>query len=403
MTGRPLSKDDDTLLTSRARVCDCCHSLSTCQFLKCFPEVSYPKLHFYARSQTPLRYVEELSGNYTQPVACLFYITQQVSDTRCSILASVDSNANKGTLKRYIPQDADKQEASDSSEEETYQFVPPAPKKPATSDLKRANRTVLMINGDRKLTNQDFLMSCINSGIVNLVMPCLALSSTVVLVNKTEDYFCLALITKDHTSAPCYSVVFDAKFQRVFPVDEIFNDNLSNILKISHLALKDLRSLPDGCTVFLYTPDLKLLANDLSFGTKPNVLEFLTQSCFQGPNKIAYTLQNQPVTQLFHFDCIRSFTKYKSRDVDLYVSSAPKAALLVYHRNLLIYFKVGSAAMIGRKRKREETHLRIVVVRAKRNFVNRLNQLNWNEALYDFFAAISEGDYSGLSVEIERA
>jgi hypothetical protein len=397
-------------------ICTCGHSSSTCEFLRRFPEVSYPKFHFFTRSQVPLSYIEELSAKYTDPAACLFHLSQQLSTTTCSIksLGTVLLN-RRGKVQRLQPPQEELNLAflPSSEEDDTLEMRAKLLGKYST-DPSQCRSQILMVSGDYVITPDLFLSSCVGSSPLNLLVPCLALSSTVVLVSKSSEYLSIALVTKELYSLPCFSVVFDAQLKPLFPSAEVFSANLNNILQRSHLSMLDLTAVTEGLSVFLYCQGLESTQQDLKFvKSRTSMLEFLTLCYFKAPSAVSFVLQGHPVSHSFFSERCQSTPKHRCKDVEVYECPATSsrlsgvshpdvayARLLVYYSNVLIYSRNCALPKLeetGTRHKRprsEEAVVKVVVVKSKRFISLHTKQLAWGEDLVRLFSAVHSGDYS---------
>jgi hypothetical protein len=382
-------------------ICECGHSSSTCDFIQRFPEVSYPRLHFYPCCQLPLSYLGELCAKFADPLTCLLYITQQISASRCAIKTLGDVAVNcRGSIKPLLPpkQTLDLSFLPASAEDQTSDIRSDLLENWET-DRDVAHARVLMVSGDLAIEPDLFLTTCVGTSRLNLIVPCLALSPTVVLVSKSKEYLCIALVTKEEHSLPCFSVVFDSHFKPVFPSAELFEANLSNILQRSSFSMSDFGLVADGLTVLLYCQGLETVGgDDLTFKkSRQSLLDFLKHCYFEAPPTISYTLQDSPVIHAFTHERCAAVAKFRSRDLEVYESSHCTAKLLVYFNNALIYTKPSSPEVIGTKRLRSaDSTMKVVIVKSRRFMNLHSKQLDWSEELVSFFAALNSGDYSDI-------
>lgn len=386
--------------------CSCGHSLSTCEFLRRFPEVAYPKMHFFLSCQVPYSCLKELCMKYTDPTFCLFYISHQISKARCSIKAyhEVELTA-KGTVKHLLPKKhiLDLSFLPVTQEDDTLQLRGNLLKKwSVDQDCPRAR--VLMVSGDLAMNPDDFLSTCVGSSKINLILPCLAVSSTVVLVSKTQEFLSIALVTKDLPSFPCFAVVFDSQLKPVYPSIEIFEANLRNICQHSQFTLEALRSGPVGLSVFLFCPEVVVTNRDLFIQkSQLSVMDYLKNCYFENPGAVIYTLQDMPVRHYYTNEQCQIPSKHRSKDFEIFESSTSISKLLVYHENNLIYISHSRPEPGRHKRTRSDTSNSKVIILKSKKFLNpHTSLLKWNDALLGFFSAVNSGDYSELLSDYPR-
>lgn len=396
----PPQKQDMVKGSLSNSICNCGHSPSTCDFLRRFPEVSYPKVHFFVRCQIPLGCMQELTAKYTDPVACLFFISQQVSSTHCTIKAFNDVVVDfKGAIKHLVPtkHTLDLSFMPITETDDTVEIRRDLLKK-WSSDRDYSRARVLMVSGDKPLSPDLFLASCVGSSNLNLIVPCLALSSTAVLVNKTKEFICIALVTKTSNRLPCYAVVFDIDLRPLFPSVDLFDANLKNILDHCSFSLASLSSVAEGLTVFLYCEGLDIDGEDLVFKkSQLTVLKFLTVCYFEAPGSVSYTLQDTPVKHTSIHDRCLTPAKFRTRELDIYECSAKCAKLFVFFNNCLIYTRPANTEAVGHKRPRSDVALSKVLIMKSRRFISHhTSQLEWNEELMSVFSAANSGDYAEL-------
>lgn len=382
-------------------ICSCGHSPSTCDFLQRFPDVSYPKVHFFARCQVPLGYIEELSAKFSDPVACLFYISRQISMTHCTIKAYEEVVLSpKGSIKHLNPSKEilDLSFLQTTEGDNTLELRGSLMKR-WNSDRDGTKARVLMLSGDKALSPDFFLMSCVGSSQIDLIIPCFSLSSTVVFVNKTKEYFSIALVTKDLDCLPCFAVVFDGEMNPLFPSSETFSANLNNILQHSRFTLASLNSVTEGLTIFLFCSGFEVVNDDFIFQRHPLSLRSFLNACyFEGPGSVSYILQDVAVFHSFPNERCTASARLRSRDLEVHECEPGPSKMLVYYNNALIYHSTVNPMLIGQKRTRsDDTETTKVIVLKSKRFISPHNDLlDWNEELLGLFQALKSGEYLEL-------
>mmetsp|Transcript_2954 Transcript_2954/g.2668 ORF Transcript_2954/g.2668 Transcript_2954/m.2668 type:complete len:381 (-) Transcript_2954:205-1347(-) len=321
--------------TSPNLMCNSCgHSSSTCLFLERFPELSYPRFHYFSKAQIPSQVIENLANEFHDPYSAILRIAQIIGNEKVNIRSTgYVSMRGKECVKIITEEDSSdihenvEDNASDSKQSSHNSFGGDSEKKVMILEISCTKCL---------LTPYAVGHFCAGTSTENLLGPMFKLSPIAIIVSKNEEFLTVTLIQKNQDYTPCFFVIFDSSNQPIFPVKELVQPNFSNVLKRSHLNPGMLYSHGLGTTIYLYPEELSANGDSILYKNIP-LQDFLSYAFYKSPFPFGFIVNNQPVEEknLKEAETVELLKTTEYRITKK--SDIAKFGLLIYRNCRLVY------------------------------------------------------------------
>lgn len=379
---KPKNGVNQQVLSPNLMCNSCGHTSSTCSFLEKFPDMSYPRFHYFSKAQIPTSVIENLSNQFHDPFSAIIRIANIIGKDAVNISSTGFVSMRGKECVKIINED-DSSDILDNTED--Y----PVDVRQNTRGFGSGEDKKVMI---LEITCSRYLLSpgevghfCAGTSAENLLGPMFKLSPIAIIISKNVDIWTVTLIQKNQDYAPCFYIIFDSNNQPIFPAKELVQPNFSNILKRSHLTSAMLFSHGLGTTIYLYPEDLTSDGSSISY-KNIQLQDFLGVANYSSPFPFSYMVNSELVeeknlkesdsTSLLHTSDYKIYKK----------SNVPKISLLVYRLSKLVYWE--PYEYIARRHR--DSNAVVVKLLDDMCISPITKQLKWGKAAINLFADLSK-------------
>lgn len=369
----------------------CGHNASICSFLEAYPEICYPKMNFFARSQIPTSILDKMSQEFQDPLAALLRSCLIIGKSVNIVITGTVKLRNELVVKNMpdsVRVDFSFMGECDSENQEGFYQRQNYFRKWKPEDLETEASVLKLMFEETALNPQEVAHLSSGTHSKNLLAPLFAISGTALIISRDQQFLTVSLVQKKETHSPCYYVVFDKNNTPVFPSKELFHPNLSHILSLSHLSSSSaFFAHKYGTTIFLYSPEFTQTQTEINYQQIP-VSCLLAQTFLSSP-QMQFSVNSTPVSH-FSYSRLKKQNKFSS---PLYkIDSCEDLGILtlaIFYKRKLVHWEYSSSQL----RRRRDSEAMIVKIKDK-SLINPVTKmLLWGkETMFLFKDIYKEGD-----------
>ncbi|CAG9321103.1 unnamed protein product [Blepharisma stoltei] len=331
----------------------CGHSQGTCEFLKRFPEIGYPRMNFFCKASIPVSAIEGMGKEFLNDFNALSKICDIIGKGVVGINSRGTVNMRKGKIIKIIPkaEPMDFEFLPENQEDGEFDIRQKMLKSWDSSNLD-TKVMVLEVSSKLELNPQEVGNYCVGTSGKNLLVPMMKLSPIAIIFSRTEEFLSIALIEKTDLYVPCFFIVFDKLNQPVYPNKDISQPNLMNILNRSHFNYDSLFPKERGTKIYLYPQEFSLRNHDITCNSF-SLIQYFMYKFYKPPFPLRFVINSHEVAFIdvhkLQFTETLLHTDYKIQRT----SGVPNFKVLIYRESALVYWEAVENLQNGQKRPRE--------------------------------------------------